>query len=247
MNCHLWRWSLSILIQASVLLPASASVGEPPTDSKLKAESPAQTISKALDQPISVEFANAALQDAVTKLTDQTKLNFVLDRASMQQLGIVPEQSLVTVKLEKVPLRVGLRRLLSQYNLGYAVVGDMVLITTEDMAIHRQMRQRINLDLDRVSLDAALRDLAKRTVTNLVLDGRVTKEAQSPVTLKLEDVPLEVAVRLMANQAGLRPVRTGNVLYVTTKTNAAELKGDSETPAIPGAGMVPSLIDRLNQ
>ena len=146
MNCRLWRWSLSILIQASVSLPASASVGEPPTDSKLKAESPAQTISKALDQPISVEFANAALQDAIAKLTDQTKLNFVLDRASMQQLGIVPEQSLIAVKLEKVPLRVGLRRLLSQYNLGYAVVGDMVLITTEDMAIHRQMRQRINLD-----------------------------------------------------------------------------------------------------
>ena len=247
MNCRLWRWSLSILIQASVSLPASASVGEPPTDSKLKAESPAQTISKALDQPISVEFANAALQDAVAKLTDQTKLNFVLDRASMQQLGIVPEQSLVTVKLEKVSLRVGLRRLLSQYNLGYAVVGDMVLITTEDMAIHRQMRQRINIDLDRLPLDAALRDLAKRTVTNLVLDGRVTKEAQTPVTLKLEDVPLEVAVRLMANQAGLRPVRTGNVLYVTTKANAAELKGDGETPAIPGAGMVPGLIDRLNQ
>ena len=80
-----------------------------------------------------------------------------------------------------------------------------------------------------------------------MLDGRVIKEAQTPVTLKLEDVPLEVAVRLMANQAGLRPVRTGNVLYVTTKTNAAELKGDSETPAIPGAGMVPGLIDRLNQ
>ena len=247
MNCHLWRWKLAVLIQASVLLPAIATTGEPTSDSKLKPESAAQTISKALDQPISVEFANAALQDAVTKLTDQTKLNFVLDRASVQQLGIIPEQSLVAVKLEKVPLRVGLRRLLSQYNLGYAVVGDMVLITTEDMAIHRQMRQRINLDLDRVPLDAALRDLAKRTVTNLVLDGRVTKEAQTPVTLKLEDVPLEVAVRLMANQAGLRPVRTGNVLYVTTKANAAELKGDGETPAIPGAGMVPGLIDRLNQ
>jgi hypothetical protein len=232
MNSHLFRLSLAVLFQASMLC-AAASDGEKPADPKTKPESPAQTIAKALDQPISVEFANAALQDAVAKLTDQTKLNFVLDRASMQQLGIVPEQSLVTIKVEKVPLRVGLRRLLSQYNLGYAVIGDMVLITTEDMAIHRQMRQRINLDLDRVSLDAALKDLAKRTVTNLVLDGRVTKEAQTPVTLKLEDVPLEVAVRLMANQAGLRPVRTGNVLYVTTKANAAELKGDGETPAVP--------------
>src|SRR6266568_3501550 len=132
MNCHFWRWSLSILIQASVLLPAIATTGEPPSDSKLKPESAAQIISKALDQPISVEFANAALQDAIAKLTDQTKLNFVLDRGSMQQIGIAPEQSLVTIKLDKAPLRVALRRLLSQYNLGYAVIGDMVLITTED-------------------------------------------------------------------------------------------------------------------
>src|SRR5260370_32034668 len=175
-----------------------------PKDNKPKLDSQAQVIHKSLEQPISVEFANSPLQDAFTKLTDQTKLNFVLDRGSMQQLGIVPEQSLVTIKLEKTPIRVALRRLLSQYNLGYAVIGDMVLITTEDMAIHRQMRQRVNLDLERVPLDAALRDLARRTVTNLVLDGRANKEAQTPVSLKLEDVPLEVAVRLMANQAGLR-------------------------------------------
>jgi len=113
----------------------------------------------------------------------------------------------------------------------------MVLITTEDMAIQRQMRQRINLNLDRVPLDEALGDLAKRTVTNLVLDGHVTKEAKATVSLKLHDVPLEVAVRLMANQAGLRPVRAGNVLYVTTKANAAELKGDGEASGGPGSNM----------
>jgi hypothetical protein len=59
------------------------------------------------------------------------------------------------------------------------------------------------------------------------------------VTLKLQDVPLEVAVRLMANQAGLRPVRTGNVLYVTTKANAAELRSDGEGSGIPVPTMVP--------
>ena len=210
-----------------------------PKDGKPKPDSQAQVIYKALEQPISMEFANSPMQDAFTKLMEQTKLNFVLDRGSMQQIGIAPEQSLVTIKIEKTPLRIGLRRLLSQYNLGYAIIGDMVLITTEDMAIHRQMRQRINLDLDHVPLDEALRDLARWTVTNLVLDGHVTKEAKTPVTLKLQDVPLEVAVRLMSNQAGLRPVRTGNVLYITTKANAAELRGDGEGAGIPVPTVVP--------
>ncbi len=210
-----------------------------PKEVKTKPDSQAQAIYKALEQPISMEFANSPLQDAFAKLMEQTKLNFVLDRGSMQQIGIAPEQSLVTIKIDKAPLRIGLRRLLSQYNLGYAIIGDMVLVTTEDMAIQRQMRQRINLDLDHVPLDEALRDLARWTVTNLVLDGHVTKEAKTPVTLKLQDVPLEVAVRLMANQAGLRPVRTGNVLYVTTKANAAELRSDGEGSGIPVPTMVP--------
>lgn len=226
---------LVISLLTLIALSENTRALDGPKDIKPKPDSQAQVIHKALEQTISVEFANSALQDTFAKLTEQTKLNFVLDRGSMQQLGIVPEQSLVTIKLEKAPLRIALRRLLSQYNLGYAVIGDMVLITTEDMAIHRQMRQRINLDLDRIPLDEALRDLAKSTVTNLVLDGHVTKESKTLVSLKLQDVPLEVAVRLMANQAGLRPVRTGNVLYVTTKANAAELRGDSETPGTPVA------------
>src|SRR5262249_46376568 len=59
-------------------------------------------------------------------------------------------------------------------------------------------------------------------------------EGQSPVTLKLEDVPLEAAVKLMADVAGLRPVRIGNVLYVTNKANAADLRADPDgTPPTP--------------
>ncbi|SRR6266851_7582513 len=234
--------ALLISFLALISLSANLPAMDGPKDSKPKPDSQAQVIHKALEQPISVEFANSALQDAFAKLTDQTKLNFVLDRGSMQQIGIAPEQSLVTIKLDKAPLRVALRRLLSQYNLGYAVIGDMVLITTEDMAIHRQMRQRVNLDLDHVPLEEAVRDLAKWTVTNLIMDGHVTKEAKIPVSLKLQDVPLEVAVRLMANQAGLRPVRTGNVIYVTSKANAAELRGDGDGTGIPGSTVGPGMI-----
>jgi type II secretory pathway component GspD/PulD (secretin) len=202
-------------------------------DTKAKKETAAESINKALDKTITVDFANQPLQEAITKLAEQTKLNFIIDRGTIQQMGIAPEQAVVTGKLENVKLRSGLRRILSQYNLGYAIVGDMVLISTEDMAIHRQMRQRINLSLNKVPFQDALKELARETATNLVLDARVTKEAMTAVTLSLEDVPLEVAVRLMANQAGLRPVRTGNVLYVTTKANAAELRNDGE-----GAGAV---------
>lgn len=47
---------------------------------------------------------------------------------------------------------------------------------------------RKNLDY-RVELAAALKGLARETATNLIVDGRVAKEAQTPVTLQAEDVP----------------------------------------------------------
>ena len=41
----------------------------------------------------------------------------------------------------------------------------------------------------------ALKQIARETATNLVVDARVSKDAQTPVSLQMEDVPLETAVR----------------------------------------------------
>jgi len=90
-------------------------------------------------------------------------------------------------------------------------------------------------------LPAALKQLAKSTNTNLVLDPRVGKEAKTAaLTLQLEDVPLETAVRLMAEVAGLKSVRVGNVLFVTTEARADKLRSEPESapPAPPGGAMI---------
>ena len=49
----------------------------------------------------------------------------------------------------------------------------------------------------------------------------------------VHDAPLEVIVKLLANQVGLRQIRVGNVMMVTTKANAAELQESPEIPHIP--------------
>ena len=48
------------------------------------------------------------------------------------------------------------------------------------------------------------------------------------MTLRLEDVPLETAVRLLSEMAGLKPVRVGNTLFVTSKDNAKEMSQDPD-------------------
>jgi hypothetical protein len=55
------------------------------------------------------------------------------------------------------------------------------------------------------------------------------------VTLQLEDVPLETAVRLLADLAGLKPVRLDNVLFVTTEERADKLRPDATPSPAPAS------------
>jgi hypothetical protein len=208
-----------------------------PSEEKPKAEAPAEKIRKILDQPTNLDIADQSLELAVAQLREETKINFVLDRPTIANLGIDPQGTAVQLKVQGVKLRTALRTILGQHNLSYAILGETVLITTEDMAMARQLRQRVTVDLDRAPFNTALKQLARETATNLVVDVRAVKESQAPVTLQLEDVPLETAVRLMAEIAGLKPVRVGNVLFVTTKVIAVEMRSDPDlapAPRFPG-------------
>jgi hypothetical protein len=229
----------SILVLAALLGQAGVFGASSPAGGEIKPkkETDAERIRRVLELPISVDLTQHSLTEVIRLLHDQTHLNYVLDRLTIQQLGINPEEAPVTTRL-KMKAGNGLRQALGHYNLSYVIIGDMVLITSEDMAIQRQMRQRVSVKFENLQLNAALRQLARETATNLVLDGRVSKKALNPVTLTLNDAPLETVVQLLANMTGLKAVRVGNVLYLTTKANAAELRADPDSvpPAIPNGG-----------
>jgi hypothetical protein len=210
---------------------------------RTKNEMTPEKIRKALDQTMSLEFAEQTLPQALALLHEQTKLHFVFDQMGIAQAGFAPEVAIVSVKLPHVKLRSGLRAMLTPYHLAYVIEGDTIVVTSAELATHRQLTQRVSIDLERVPLGAALRQLARDTATNLVLDPRLDKEAETPMTLRLDDVPLETAVRMLAEVASLKPVRVGNVLFVTTKIRAVELRGDPDLvpkkPATPAGYGVP--------
>jgi hypothetical protein len=227
------------LALALALTPALTAAGAAP-DAKEKAVSPAEKIKKQLDQTVTLEVTDQPLNLALNQLREQAKINFVVDKFTIQQLGLDPEQMPVNVKLKDVKVRTCLRSILAPYNLGYAILGDTVLISSDEMAMHRQMRQRINVELEKVDLAAALKQISRETASNLMLDTRVGKEAKTEVTLQMDDVPLETAVRLVSEIAGLKPVKVGNVLFVTTKVLANEMRNDPDLMN-PGGnpGMMP--------
>src|SRR3984893_4729534 len=233
------------LVAILVLVGTSALLAAAPAADPKKNESAAEKVRKALDQPIDVDIAEQPIVNAVNQLKELTKVNIVLDTMTLAQNGIDVNSSPVTVKQTGGKGRAALRTMLSQYHLSYAIIGDSVIITTEDMALYRQLKQKVNVDVEKTAFETALKDLARETVVQILVDKKVNKEAQTQVTLQLEDVPLETAVRLLCEQAELKVVRMGSILYVTSVAKAKELRSEPDlapgvTPGIIGGPPVPA-------
>jgi hypothetical protein len=218
---------------ALFLATAPGRTAPAPDEARARSVSPADKIRKELERTINLDLDQQPLALAVAQVQELTKINFVLDRVTLAQSGVDPDQMTVSLKLKDVKVRSALRSLLTPYNLNYAILGDTVLVSTDEVAMLRQVRQRVSIDLEKIELGKALRQLARETGTNLILDTRVAKDGQAPVTLQMEDVPLETAVRLMAEMVNLKPVRVGNTLFVTSKANATELRNDPDLQPAP--------------
>jgi hypothetical protein len=119
----------------------------------------------------------------------------------------------------------------------YLVVGSRIVITTDSHAPYRWMQQRVNVDFNE-GLDTAVKRLARDTGANLVVDARMLKDAPF-ITMQLRDVSLETAVFLMADTAGMTPLRVGNSLYITTKANAKEMRADPSRASLIGPCPLP--------
>jgi len=103
----------------------------------------------------------------------------------------------------------------------------------------------VQVQFTRTLLDDALHTLANATDQSIVLDPRANEEPK-PVTATLLNVPLDTAVELLANMAGLKVVTRDRVLFVTTKKNADAMEQELRdrtplppAPVNPGIGTAP--------
>src|SRR5439155_3331146 len=110
---------------------------------------------------------------------------------------------------------------------GYLLRNGSVVITTNSAlrALTGASKESplfplVHLVARRQPLEDVLEELSESARANVVLDTRASDNAKKPITARLANVPLDNAVRLLADMAGLKAVQVGNVLYVTTKENA---------------------------
>ncbi len=199
------------------------------------AETTAEKLRQALDRVRDLEIADLPLDQAVNQLREQTGLNLTIDKLDVPLApsagpgGVViniPSFAHLRLRGEfhDVPLRTALTKLLGAHNLTHVLVGDTVLITSKDKAADRQLGQTVSVKIEGTPLREELKRLARETGANLVLDPRTAKEGQTALSLRLDEVPLETAVEILANESGLSTVRLNNVLYVTSEARAKALR-----------------------
>ncbi len=216
---------LSLAIGSVTFLSARAA-----PDPIKKVPSETDKVRKALDETVTIDVTDQPLSQVLNQLRERGKINIIVDKPGiLQTTGIDPDQMQVTARLKDVKVRGCLRAILGPHNLGYAIIGDTILVSNDDLVMQRQIKQRVSIDLDKADFADALKQVAHDTGTSIILDPRVVKDVKTKVTLTLDDVPLESAVRLLAESAGLKPVRVGNVLFVTSKANAAAMRNDAAT------------------
>jgi type II secretory pathway component HofQ len=152
---------------------------------------------------------------------------------------ILPENG-ITIEIKDITVRDALRKVFGRFGYETGIVRDGIFIATEEAIIQKQLRQRVAVDAEDRPLPQVLKALAQESGANIILDPRLAKKAQENlISITLDDVPLEVAVRLVAEVGSLRTIRMSNVLFVTDDARAEKLKDDADKPFKPGNTLNP--------
>jgi type II secretory pathway component GspD/PulD (secretin) len=201
-----------------------------------------------LDKNITIDYNGQSLTDVLNHFRDKTGVPINIDQTALMQGVPVPDGNVgqVTLKATNEKASQILRKLLNAHQLCYILFEDSVLVTTEDMATMRQMRQRVSVDVEDIPFNKAVRNLAKNHGLNLVIDPKVMKQSEAPVSLQLENAGIETAVRLLAELANLKAVRMGNVMFVTTEEKAKKIREEEQhqldNPLSPNLPVPPPAI-----
>lgn len=188
-----------------------------------------EKVKLGLDKNITVDFTGQSIEEVLNHVRDKSGVPISVDDQTLGMLGMnfvrpdgQPMQFQIKANNEKTSQV--LRKFLNNYRLSYVLFESSVLVTTEEMAVVRQMRQRVSINLEEVPANRAIKDLAKNHGINLVIDPLEAKQAESRVTLQLDNTGIETAIRLLAELASLKAVRMGNVMFVTSEARAKKIR-----------------------
>ena len=221
--------------------PAQPNVNPPAEDnvaSRLR-----QQLSQEIDYG-GLEDVRATLTDALDQLSKRYNLNIDINEKAFEVDPPKDEEDVARTKIadpKPIPpmpratlsfvLHKILRRVQVDSGATYLLRSGRIEITTEaavrtelGIPADRPLLPLVGDTLDNEPIAVSLRRLAPQSGFNIVVDPRIADKLQAPATTEFNNVPVDTAVRMLANMAGMSMVRLDNVLYVTTADNAKHLR-----------------------
>jgi RNA polymerase sigma factor (sigma-70 family) len=188
---------------------------------------------------------NTPLSDALAFISDHFGVPIIVETdafkyetmlSGVDSAGDVTAQPVGLTKVSKIPLGTVLRLVLLQVeDATYVVRPEGIVVTTWRRTqpaawtgAHRRSAPAVSALLEKTPLSEALKDLADQTGINVVLDPRVGDKGITEMSTTLSNVPLDTAVRLLADMADLKVVAMDNVLYVTSPAKARVLQAEQQ-------------------
>jgi len=237
---------LAAVVSCLVMVFSGASLaGIPDTEpSPYRDSSPAHELRQKLSQPITLEKGigpSATLNDALELLSDRYGLTIIVDSNAFAAIGVqkVEETAVQMPRMSGVPLATVLRLLVGQvkgdtYVGTYQINNDYIEVTTtyhqfmSPMSMAESGRPNVpsvTVEGRGQTLEEAFAYLADTTSINVVLDARVRDRARrTTLSTSLRAVPMDTALRILADMAELGVAINDNVFYITDVDNARAMQ-----------------------
>jgi RNA polymerase sigma factor (sigma-70 family) len=183
------------------------------------------------------------LQDGLDFLAQTYDLAFQADEAAfaedLQNRSVLNEPIAQTPlpPMNKFSVDTVLRKMLSRIpaksGVTYIVRRDFIEITTGAKAKREAFRDwsvdspLVNAEFAKRPLSEAVEELIANSGVNLIIDTKLEEKAKTAVTATLSNVPLDSAIRVLADMADLQPAFLDNVIYLTTKEKAERLQKEA--------------------
>jgi hypothetical protein len=242
-------WCSLLLLGAALSLAWRAPDSQPKEAADKPKLHTAQQLRTKLALPVSLDKGidpGTPLKEALEFLGDRYDFTILVNAMAFKIPGgkdkeNVLEQHVQLPRLIGVRLSTVLSMLSAQINGTFLVHNDHIELTTfphtraelwSSPIVNRGdgliMAQMVDADFDRRPLAEGLHELADQSGINVVLDARAGEKARTEVTATLSHVPVDTAVQVLADMAGLKSLAIDNVIYVTAKANAKTLQKELE-------------------
>ncbi|HKI30783.1 MAG TPA: hypothetical protein VKA46_02745 [Gemmataceae bacterium] len=242
----LWAWSGPEAASAPKPTPAP----EPPT-ARLFKPRPFRGLADPETQLGEVMTYVGAVYEVKLDVNEEAFRDRGFDDVRKRAVGELPAMG--GASLDRV-LRKVLGRLPVESGAVYMVRADHVEITTRAAQKDEVWGNYpgpylplVHADFEGRTLAEALRELSEQSGTSIVVDARAADKAKSAVSASFTNLPLDTAVRILTDMAGLKSALNDNVIYVSSeernvaaRPNANLLGGGTALIGANGMALTPA-------